>query len=599
MLRLLKCTSLKSSTFLLLFLLSQKIFAFSIENFLTQTQIKNIASNKTWQHIILWHKNKPEITTQNFYLSPKYTITPETELRATLEFFASDPTGKCRYPARYFWLTQQLDLPFLQQNYLNECQTLPKGMTKFSVVFIGNYLKNPASAFGHILITMQPLNTSRLLANTYSYGAKVPNNENSFSYITKGLFGLYDAQFSKSDFFQQDLEYAKIEQRDIWEYELNLTEQERKLIEYHLFEIKSHHFNYYFIKQNCAYRTGQLLEFIENFNSLNRKTPWYTPDNILHQLSAHKISHTTPLISRVNYYPSDQSYIYQNFKTIDPNTQQKINQSIQNKDLNQLNNISNDQKIIALEFLLKYVNFKRSLQNKDTELATFKRDIIKSRISLPITDHNINETNFDKQPPSSGEKPSKVEIRIGENLDLNFTLFHKDPLNSQTDLSDEFKVMKFSYEPSKNSFSTDLISVRKLEDLSQKLINEKKISWELKTSYENDLFNRDQSYFYVQAGLGGAYQIYPSAMIYQLFDLSLHENDTFYDLKSYSGLIFKNNYFSTKTEYEINYRENFKIKQRASFTLQKPVTKNFNFKFYWLKTQGESAQNYLGFNYFW
>lgn len=239
MLHSLKCIGLKASTFLFL-LLPLQIFASPLENLLTQTQIQDITSNKTWQQLILWHKNKPEITTSNFYLNSKSTLTPETELIATLELFTSDPTGKCRYPARYFWLTQHLDLPFLQKQSLNECDTIPKGMTKFSVVLIGNYLKNPASAFGHILITMQPLDTNRLLANTYSYGAKVPNNENSLSYITKGLFGFYDAQFSKSDFFQQDLEYAKIEQRDMWEYELSLTEQERKLIEYHLFEALLH-----------------------------------------------------------------------------------------------------------------------------------------------------------------------------------------------------------------------------------------------------------------------------------------------------------------------------------------------------------------------
>lgn len=597
MLHSLKCIGLKASTFLFL-LLPLQIFASPLENLLTQTQIQDITSNKTWQHLILWHKNKPEITTSNFYLNSKSTLTPETELIATLELFTSDPTGKCRYPARYFWLTQHLDLPFLQKQSLNECDTIPKGMTKFSVVLIGNYLKNPASAFGHILITMQPLDTNRLLANTYSYGAKVPNNENSLSYITKGLFGFYDAQFSKSDFFQQDLEYAKIEQRDMWEYELSLTEQERKLIEYHLFEIKSHHLNYYFIKQNCAYRTGQLLEFIENLDIINRKTPWYTPEHILHNLSEYKRSNGVPLVNNIHYYPSDQIYIYQYFKVIDKDIQQKINQSIQNRDLSYFNNLETSKKIIALDFLLKYINYKISSDKKDTELATFKQNIIKSRFSLP-TSNNSSEININKETPDTGEKPSKTEIRVGRDIDLNITLFQKDPLNFTTDLSNEFNVINFSYNLSKNRFSTDLIKVRKLEDLSQKIINEKKPSWELKASYENDFFNKDNSYFYIQGGLGGAYQFSPSTMAYQLFDISLHNKYNFYDLKSNTGLIFKNNQFSVKTEYEIHYRENFSSKYQASFILQKKLVKDFNIRYYFFKKKGESNQNHVGLNYFW
>ena len=52
MLHSLKCIGLKASTFLFL-LLPLQIFASPLENLLTQTQIQDITSNKTWQQLIL------------------------------------------------------------------------------------------------------------------------------------------------------------------------------------------------------------------------------------------------------------------------------------------------------------------------------------------------------------------------------------------------------------------------------------------------------------------------------------------------------------------------------------------------------------------
>ena len=90
-----------------------------------------------------------------------------------------------------------------------------------------------------------------------------------------------------------------------------------------------------------------------------------------------------------------------------------------------------------------------------------------------------------------------------------------------------------------------------------------------------------------------------SLLFYELFNCSSVNKYNFYYLKSNTGLIFKNNQFSVKTEYEIHYRENFSSKYQASFILQKKLVKDFNIRYYFIKKQGESNQNHVGLNYFW
>ena len=65
-------------------------------------------------------------------------------------------------------------------------------------------------------------------------------------YILKGLTGQYQSGYSDQYFYNQDLTYRDTEFRDMWEYELNLTEEEKELILLHIWEITAKKYDYYF-----------------------------------------------------------------------------------------------------------------------------------------------------------------------------------------------------------------------------------------------------------------------------------------------------------------------------------------------------------------
>lgn len=51
-----------------------------------------------------------------------------------------------------------------------------------------------------------------------------------------------------------------MENRDIWEYKLNLNKQETRILVAHLWELQDVNFNYYYTSENCSFRLLELLE---------------------------------------------------------------------------------------------------------------------------------------------------------------------------------------------------------------------------------------------------------------------------------------------------------------------------------------------------
>jgi hypothetical protein len=57
-------------------------------------------------------------------------------------------------------------------------------------------------------------------------------------------------------------EYTNIENRDIWEYQLDVTPEEITQLVRHVWEVKGTDFDYYFFRENCSYRLLALLDVI-------------------------------------------------------------------------------------------------------------------------------------------------------------------------------------------------------------------------------------------------------------------------------------------------------------------------------------------------
>ncbi|MBC7752242.1 MAG: DUF4105 domain-containing protein [Candidatus Saccharibacteria bacterium] len=562
----------------------------------------HLAEQPVWQKIILF-RDHAEVTSKDFYLSDSKAIhlkqiTPQLELDASIDALHDNPSLICKYPARYYWLSQHVS--GMPTTALKNCKNLPNVKQDVRMLLVSGYLKNPVSTFGHVLITVGEENERQnLLDSAYNFGAIIPENENSLSYIANGFSGNYDSRFANSKFFKQDIVYAKNEQRDIWAYTLNLTPEQKALFIYHLTEVESHTFDYYFIKQNCAYRSGELLELISDIKTTQHITPWYAPEYIFDQIEEYRKVHPE-FIKSVEYLPSDQNKLYFLFSKMPQAMQQEINYYIETKDLERIEQLPESDQEKIFEFLIAYLNYKNIGNDKPQSKAqnqAQKKVLIQKRIQLPINDH---EPEMMPIRPSSalGEKPSRLGIGLSnDQANLNFTVFNKDMLSSYSNIHSEFKMLDFSWQIKDQKLklqSADFIKILKIENLGQQLTGERKMSWELAMGAKPDAFTGQLHHPYLRAGLGAGYDFSPSLMGYSMLSAELNDSAAKIDAVSETGLVYQQEPFGLKLTQHFQRRKNEELASETRFELKYRLAKNVDLRM--LLSQNNKSITY---QYFW
>ncbi len=145
------------------FLFSQSLSAARIP--LTPARTEELARHPTWLKLLHVEQGRSsEVLTDDFFLSPAGRYDPKAELLATVRAYsapwpdAGDSHARCRFPARYFWLSHHLALP--EYSLHNPRCTrfsrwsLPDRVKSVSLFLVSGYLANPASVFGHALLKL-------------------------------------------------------------------------------------------------------------------------------------------------------------------------------------------------------------------------------------------------------------------------------------------------------------------------------------------------------------------------------------------------------------------------------------------------------------
>ncbi|UVE18473.1 DUF4105 domain-containing protein [Pseudomonas sp. LS44] len=206
-----------------------------------------------------------------FFFADNGAHDPSAELAATVAALyqpvtLGDQHPQCRYPARTRWLREQLQLTDLPQPQCAEFSAWFKDIAPHSsvLVFPAAYLNSPSSMFGHTLLRIDQAdvdeNNTALLSYALNFGAFIEGMDNSILYAWKGLMGGYPGLFALVPYREKLAEYRSLENRDLWEYRLNLTAEETARMVEHAWELRQIRFDYFFFDENCSYRLLELLE---------------------------------------------------------------------------------------------------------------------------------------------------------------------------------------------------------------------------------------------------------------------------------------------------------------------------------------------------
>ncbi|MEN8197941.1 MAG: DUF4105 domain-containing protein, partial [Pseudomonadota bacterium] len=212
------------------------------------------------------------IDSSGFFRAAEGKTDPRAELEATLaSYFAPpDASGKqhpqCASIARYSWLKARLgfDPSRLREQPCPDFHEWYEAINpgQVTLIFPSAYLNQPSSMFGHTLLRIDRQDrTERARLNSYAvnYGA-ITDDANGVVFAFKGLVGGYPGNFSLMPYYDKVKEYSDLENRDIWEYELNLDPSEIRRLTMHIWELRQQYADYYFIDENCSYQLLSLLE---------------------------------------------------------------------------------------------------------------------------------------------------------------------------------------------------------------------------------------------------------------------------------------------------------------------------------------------------
>lgn len=228
-----------------------------------------LAQSKAWLALLHWGNSlwshQSTIDDPKFFIHPKGKWNPFLELTATFEHLErirrdADKPREPYFLARYVFILQHLkvsnwSVPSYDEK-LKEFDDFPS--PKFSLVFPAAYLSSPASMFGHTFLMLQTSNKSRRLNRCINYAAKT-GESNGLFFAIHGVFGLYQGYYSVLPYFDKIREYTNMDQRDIWEYDLDLSEAECRMLLYHVSELNDIRSDYFFFKENCSYNILALL----------------------------------------------------------------------------------------------------------------------------------------------------------------------------------------------------------------------------------------------------------------------------------------------------------------------------------------------------
>jgi hypothetical protein len=578
----------------LLFAAHAQASSTDLDEILDQAERLGLAHHPTWLQLLHYERGSKRSTvlTDNFFLSPEGKTNPHAELLATIKaYFAPwgenvNEHARCRFPARYFWLSQQLSLPGYNLRD-PKCQKLEKWalfdtVKSVSLFLVSGYFGNPASTFGHALIkfnTESP-DDHGLFDLTLNYGAMVPKNENVLRYVVQGLFGGYEAGFSDKYFYTQDLVYSRTEFRDIWDYRLALSDDQRTLLILHIWEIVGQKFNYYFLEKNCAYRLAELADLAIEEDILTHSHPWYIPEEMFHRLNdidrARRESGGTPLIESVHYIPSSQRELHHRLKLLSPYELEVFN-AILLEGINSLSihleKLTVDQKILVLDSLLAYQQYRLIAEGADSshERRKAKDQILLARLRLPA--HPVPPLEIRDLPsPADGTRSMEVGagIAVESNkesfLRLHWSPFKKELVGQNSLEGDELVVLDLTagiFRDGSRVFADrfDLIRILNLNTLSVKIGDENQWSWRLRVGMDRIEGNEGDEYDgIVSFGAGRAWKWNEPITGYGMVDLAAHTIDPYIRLRPHLGLKFDLGVIQTWLYFgmeSVNYRAKF------------------------------------------
>jgi hypothetical protein len=212
-----------------------------LANLLERADREALHEDPQWLALLHYEKEwlppgtRSPVINRSFFLSEQGDRNPRAELHATLRSFfdtgavaRDDEHPQCAFIARRHWLEARLG-PLMEALPTVACPKYEnwragldaQGLT---LIFPEGFMDNPASIFGHTLLRIDVTREGgpeEMLGYAIDFTADT-GDDGGIVYLAKGVLGSYPAFFGLRPYYQQLKRYADWENRDIWEYRLDV-----------------------------------------------------------------------------------------------------------------------------------------------------------------------------------------------------------------------------------------------------------------------------------------------------------------------------------------------------------------------------------------
>lgn len=465
-----------------------------------------LASHAEWRRLLYFPgtpalTEKSRVTDQVFFNAHDGTSNPAHELEATLAGLwhpvsEPDQSVACQFPARRSWLAKQLNIEeqvFPKAN----CPTYERWINEVNphqatLIFASDFLGNPSSMFGHTLlrIDQQDKPETALTAYAINYSAQTVG-ANSASFVWKGLSGGYPAGFSMMPYFEKVKEYGALESRDLWEYPLNLTPAETRLLVNHTWEMRHVKFPYYFLTKNCSYELLGLLDIARPSLHLQQQFQ----HQVIPAQTVKAIAQRTDLIGGVIYRPALDTQLRHQSGQYGKTMSQRAHQLAENPATDVSDLSPDDQaKVQEMAYDDLYVRFMaRGVDKQSAQPRLRQLLVLRSQNPAPV---QRRELPVPVVNPASGHDASRVQVGGGTTQQQDFAslewrlAYHDllDPIGGYR-AGTQMNFLRARLRYQHNRLSVDSLELLNIDALTPVSVFSQPSSWGIQLGWQQEAMN--------------------------------------------------------------------------------------------------------------
>ncbi|NWD22786.1 DUF4105 domain-containing protein [Pseudomonas yamanorum] len=570
---------------------------------LDDQRLQQLANDPFWLSLGHYESGKFKgwrsyVSDKKFFLAPDGAHHPDQELKATVEaLYAPASLGEkhaqCVYPARTRWLKDQLHLTDLPALDCKEFKQWFKDVAPHSAVMIfpAAYLNSPSSMFGHTLLRIDQAdvqsNNTALLSYAINFGAYIEGSDNSILYAWKGLMGGYPGLFALVPYQEKLSEYRSLENRDLWEYRLNLTQVETERMVEHVWELKQIQFDYFFFDENCSYRLLELLQVARPSLRLTEQFPLTAiPTDTV------KAVKEAGLVEKIDYRPSRERELLERAKPLDSDEQQwvlKISDDQKQLQEPAFKAIAKDRQALIIDAAYRLGRYRANGLERDTERSQRSFELLRAINQNPAPDLKIERPGL----PEDGHESRTWQAGVGTRGDKAFgeyglRMAYHD-LNDNAEgfpLGAQIEILQMKLRQYEGNHwqlqQLDLATIRSLTPRNELL---QPWSWQVTGGLERVPGKHDDETLvsHVNGGAGGTWQLRDDMLGFALGTVRVEHNSDFGEAISpaagfNTGVLWRNPLGNLSLEAKGDFFTNGEVRRSISLNQQWELSRNLGLR---------------------